>query len=266
MTLKVLDLFSGIGGFSLGLERTGGFKTVQFCEINEFSRKVLEKNWPDVPVHNDVRTIKPIPADIITGGFPCQDISVAGYVVKEREGIDGERSGLWSEFCRLIGDIRPRYAIVENVTELLNGPIGTGKWFGRILSDLAKIGFDAEWHYISASSIGAPQNRGRVWIIAYPCGTRMERLVSPKHIGVTGSWGWRGKEDLRLMSAGSRRADWPEPCVRRMDDGIPRGVDRYRLEALGNSIVPQIATIIGFAILESEGEKNGNHRIKTETE
>jgi len=248
--LKVLDLFSGIGGFSLGLERTGGFKTVAFCEIEEYPRRILAKHWPDVPIYNDVRTLEPLDADVITGGFPCQDISIAGSVVSKREGLDGERSGLWSEFRRLIRDIRPKYAIVENVTDLLAGPSGTGKWFGTILSDLAWIGYDAEWHYISASSIGAPQNRGRVWIIAYPSGSRVERLVKGKDTSFFGSWGWRGKEDLRLMRAGGVRDRWPEPLIRRMDDGIPRRVDR--IKGLGNAVVPQIPEIIGKAILEAE--------------
>ncbi|MCP4000455.1 MAG: DNA cytosine methyltransferase, partial [Gammaproteobacteria bacterium] len=122
MTLHVLDLFSGIGGFSLGLERTGGFKTVAFCEIEAYPRKVLAKHWPDVPQYTDVRELTGdrlrqdgITVDVITGGFPCQDISVAG----KGAGIEGERSGLWSEIARLTGEIRPRYVILENVSALL---------------------------------------------------------------------------------------------------------------------------------------------------
>ncbi len=125
--LRVLDLFSGIGGFSLGLERTGGFKTVAFCEIESFPRKVLAKHWPEVPIYEDVRQLTVerlatdgISVDVICGGFPCQDISVAG----KGAGLAGERSGLWSEFARLIGEIRPRYAIVENVAALLSRGLG----------------------------------------------------------------------------------------------------------------------------------------------
>ena len=110
--LRVLDLFSGIGGFSLGLDRTGGFETVAFCEIESFPRRVLAKHWPEVPCYDDVRTLTAarlaadgITVDAICGGFPCQDISNAGL----RAGIEGERSGLWSEYARLIGEIRPRY-------------------------------------------------------------------------------------------------------------------------------------------------------------
>ena len=167
--LKVLDLFSGIGGFSLGLERAG-FKTVAFCEIEKFPQKVLKKNWPDVPIYEDVKNVTRkrlvsdgIPRiDVVTGGFPCQDLSIAG----NQKGIEAERSGLWSELCRIIGDVRPRYAIVENVTALISGD--NGRWFGKVLGDLVEIGYDAEWHCISASQLGAHHHRDRVWIIAYP--------------------------------------------------------------------------------------------------
>jgi len=167
--MRVLDLFSGIGGFSLGLERAG-METVAFCEIEEYPRKVLAKHWPDVPIYEDVRDVSKqrLDADgigridVITGGFPCQDISVAG----KQAGIEGERSGLWGELARIIGDIRPRYAIVENVTALISGD--NGAWFGRVLGDLAEIGYDCEWHCIPASELGANHHRDRVWVICYP--------------------------------------------------------------------------------------------------
>ena len=249
--LKLLDLFSGIGGFSLGFERTGGFKTVAFCEIDPVCRRILKKHWPDVPAFEDIKNMEAVSADIITGGFPCQDISLAGHVVSQREGLDGKRSGLWSELCRLIGDIRPRYAIVENVTDLLTGPPQQpGRWFGRLLADLASIGYDAEWHYISASSVGAPQNRGRVWIIAYPSGSRVERLVKGKYLEKIGPWGWRGKEDLRFIEGLEGSDRWPIPLIRGVDDGISGRVDRIR--PLGNSIIPQIAQAIAQEILEVE--------------
>ncbi len=166
--LKVLDLFSGIGGFSLGLERTGGFETVAFCEIEKYPQQVLAKHWPGVPIYNDVMelTNERLKADgifpnVITGGFPCQDISVAG----KQKGIgEGTRSGLWSECARLVGEIRPRYAIFENVTALLSG--ADGKWFERVLWDISQIGgYVVEWHCIPASQLGAHHHRDRVWII-----------------------------------------------------------------------------------------------------
>ncbi len=166
--MKVLDLFSGIGGFALGLE-AAGFETAAFCEIDPYAQKVLKKNWPRVPIYDDVRRITAerlvsdgIGVDVITGGFPCQDISTAG----RQAGIDGERSGLWSECARLLGDIRPRYAIFENVTNLLTGD--GGDWFKRVLWDISSVGYDAEWHCIPASAIGAHHHRDRIWIVAYP--------------------------------------------------------------------------------------------------
>ncbi|MCK4843071.1 MAG: DNA (cytosine-5-)-methyltransferase [Methylococcales bacterium] len=178
--MKVLDLFSGIGGFSLGLERAG-METVAFCEIEEYPCKVLAKHWPNIPIYKDVRelTYDKLKSDgihridVITGGFPCQDLSVAG----KQKGIDAERSGLWSEIARLISEIQPRYAIVENVTALLSGD--SGRWFGRVLGDLAALGYDAEWHCISASELGAHHHRDRVWIIAYPKSKQNRWKVGP---------------------------------------------------------------------------------------
>jgi|TARA_R100000479_G_C6390530_1_gene204911 DNA (cytosine-5)-methyltransferase 1 len=166
--MRVLDLFSGIGGFSIGLEKSG-MTTAAFCEIDDYAKKVLKKNWSDVPIYDDVTKLSKevldndgISVDVICGGFPCQDLSVAG----KQKGIEGKRSGLWGEFARLIDEIRPKYAIVENVPNLLSGD--RGRWFGRVLGDLAQIGYDAEWHCISASELGARHHRDRVWIIATP--------------------------------------------------------------------------------------------------
>jgi DNA (cytosine-5)-methyltransferase 1 len=187
--LKVLDLFSGIGGFCLGLERTGGFKTVAFCEIEPYPRKVLAKHWPEVPCYHDIReltaerlTADGIGVDVICGGFPCQDISTAG----KGAGLAGERSGLWSEFARLIGELRPQYAIVENVSALLS------RGLADVLGDLATLGFDAEWHCIPASAVGAPHRRDRIWIVAHP-----RRLNS--------DW-WCGQ---RGGSQEARSCNWP---------------------------------------------------------
>ena len=163
--LNVLDLFSGIGGFSLGLERTGGFQTVAFCEIEPFCRSVINKHWPGVPVYDDVKTLDAarlaadgISVDVLCGGFPCQDISTAG----RGAGLSGERSGLWWEFYRLIQEIRPQYALIENVSALRS------RGLDEVLGALAAIGYDAEWHCIPASAVGAPHRRDRVWIVAHP--------------------------------------------------------------------------------------------------
>jgi DNA (cytosine-5)-methyltransferase 1 len=164
-SVKVLDLFSGIGGFSLGLERAG-METIAFCEFDEHAQKVLRKHWPDVPIHSDVRSLNGHDyrgtVDVVCGGFPCQDLSTAG----KRIGFDGERSSLYGEMLRVISECMPRYAIFENVTGLISGD--KGRWFAKFLYDLAEIGFDAEWHCITASDLGAHHHRDRVWIIAYP--------------------------------------------------------------------------------------------------
>lgn len=245
--LRVLDLFSGIGGFSLGLERTGGFETVAFCEIEEFPRRVLAKHWPEVPCYHDVRTLTAdvlrrdgISVDVITGGFPCQDLSIAG---KQKGMGEGTRSGLWSEIDRLIGELRPKFVIVENVTNLLAGPSRKpGGWFGRVLGDLAERGYDAEWDCIRASDVGARHRRNRVWIIAYPNGWRQQkpwRLINAIH-KKTGSF----READHVFNAFRRRS---LPYVCRSHDGIPGGVDE--LTGIGNAVVPQIPEMIGVEIL-----------------
>ena len=158
--MNVLDLFSGIGGFSLGLERAG-FKTVAFCEVDKKCQAVLKKHWPDVPMFDDVSNLKgkdiEEKIDVICGGFPCQDISLAG----KGAGLAGKRSGLWSEFHRLIEEIRPKYAIIENVSALRS------RGLDQVLREISEIGYDAEWHCITAASVGAPHRRDRIWIVAY---------------------------------------------------------------------------------------------------
>jgi DNA (cytosine-5)-methyltransferase 1 len=153
------ELFAGIGGFSLGLERAG-MKCKWQVEIEPYARAVLKKHWPEVPKHDDVRTFPPqgdYSVDLICGGFPCQDISLAG----KGAGLAGERSGLWYEFARIIGDIRPRYVVVENVAALAT------RGLDAVLGTLSTLGYDAEWHVIPASAVGAPHRRERVWIVAY---------------------------------------------------------------------------------------------------
>ena len=159
--MNVLDLFSGIGGFSLGLERAG-MKTVAFCEVDKKCQAVLRKHWPNVPIFDDVSTLRgkdiEEKIDVICGGFPCQDISLAG----KGAGLEGKRSGLWSEFKRLIEEIKPKYAIIENVSALRS------RGLDQVLREISEIGYDAEWHCITASSVGAPHRRDRIWIVAYP--------------------------------------------------------------------------------------------------
>ena len=163
------SLFAGIGGFDLGLERAG-MRCEWQVEIDPYARAVLAKHWPDVRRHEDVRTFPPPEGewgvDVICGGFPCQDISVAG----KGAGLAGARSGLWYEYARIIGELRPRYVIVENVAALLARGMGT------VLGDLSTLGYDAEWHVIPASAVGAPHRRERVWIVAHTHGRQVHRL------------------------------------------------------------------------------------------
>jgi DNA (cytosine-5)-methyltransferase 1 len=238
--MNVLDLFSGIGGFSLGLERAG-FKTVAFCEAGAFQRAVLRKHWPDVKIYEDIRNLSSqhltadgISVDAICGGFPCQDISLAGAGA----GIEGSRSGLWGDYARLVGELRPSYVIVENVSALL------GRGLGRVLGDLAAVGYDAEWHCIPACYVGAWHERDRVWIVAYPqsvnAGGAPRPILRQHHLSLELGRGfarWPGRSNL------------PKSRFRRDDDGLPRKLDRN--VALGNAVVPQIPEIIGRAIMNA---------------
>lgn len=236
--LRVLDLFSGIGGFSLGLERTGGFETVAFCEIEEFPRRVLAKHWPGVPCYHDVRELTAdtlrrdgIAVDVICGGFPCQDISNAG----KRAGMGGERSSLWLEYDRLVGEIRPCLVVVEN-----SGALNI-RGLDSVLGCLAARGYDAEWADIPAAFVGAPHWRSRQWIVAYPQRGEWRQEPYFRQVGRMG----------RVQQSVPWDIDWETALsiLRGLDDGLPRSVastDGYR-----NAVVPQIPELIGRAILES---------------
>lgn len=252
--MNVLDLFSGIGGFSLGLERAG-MRTVAFCEIEPYCRKVLAQHWSGVPIYEDVRTLTGarlaadgIAADLICGGFPCQDITSNGA----KAGIGGEQSGLWKEYARLICELRPRYVVVENVAALLS------RGLDAVLGDLAAIGYYAEWHCVPASAVGAPigrEGRDRVWIVAYADTGRCEETwLSRRHqrevVACTA-----GGDCLvtRLPSPASDHWE-SEPSVGRVADGVSDWVDR--IASLGNAVVPQIPEIIGRAIMAHEAAIN----------
>ena len=239
--MRIGSLFSGIGGLELGLERSiPGAHTVWQVEQNEYARAVLAKHWPETKRYEDVREVgahnlKSV--DLICGGFPCQDISVAG----KQAGIDGARSGLWSEYARIIGDLRPRYVAVENVSALLTGGMG------RVLGDLATLGYDAVWDCIPAASVGAPHRRDRVFLVAYSNSSTLyaeqvkgqECKTPPKLIRNGQAW----------KMARRKARPWPDqPSVCRVANGIPRRVDRLR--CLGNAVVPQVAEVVGRVIME----------------
>ena len=161
MELNVLDLFSGIGGFSVGLEATGKFKTIGFCEQDKFCHKVLHKHWSDVPIYEDIKKLDGanIKADVIVGGFPCQSFSIAG----KQKGKDDERY-LWDEMFRVIKEVQPRWVIGENVQNLIN--ISNGEILQGIHNDLESENYEVQTFNISASSQGAWHKRSRVWIVA----------------------------------------------------------------------------------------------------
>ena len=168
--MKHGSLFAGIGGFDLGFERAG-IETIWQVEIDEYCRKVLARHFPHAQRFSDIRECGAHnlpPVDVLSGGFPCQDISNAG----KRAGIDGERSGLWSEYARIIRELRPCYVVVENVAALL------GRGMERVLGDLAACGYDAEWQSIRARDVGAPHQRERIWIVAYPQSSRRRESAS----------------------------------------------------------------------------------------
>lgn len=242
--LQLLDLFSGIGGFSLGLERTGGFETVAFCEIEEYPRRVLKKHWPEVPCYDDIRDLAAsrlradgIIVDAISAGFPCQDISLAGAGA----GLRGERSGLWIEVDRLIGELEPRVVFLENVSELLARGIDT------VLGSLASLGYDAEWHCIPASYVGARTLRDRAWIVAH---SKCDSIQGGANIAAA----WEGKSRAQQLAGLVQPCAWPTLSDSRncgTGHGIPNGSHRNR--AIGNAVVPQIPELLGRAYLQSIG-------------
>jgi DNA (cytosine-5)-methyltransferase 1 len=237
--LRILDLFSGIGGFSLGLERTGGFETAAFCEIEPFPRRVLAKHWPGVPIYGDVATAdfrEVGPVGLVTAGFPCQDISLAG----KGAGLAGERSGLYWNILRTVRMVGRPKLLLENVAALLN------RGMGAVLGSMAEIGYDAEWHCIPASYVGAWHKRDRVWILAHPNEIGREGGTDRPILGQPDL----SREPLRGFAKWPGRPALPPSRFCSASDGIPHRVDA--IAAAGNSVVPQIPEMIGRAILEAE--------------
>ena len=236
--MNYLDLFSGIGGFALAAQRIWkeNLNILGFCEIEPYAQKVLNKNFPGVPVYKDIKELngnKFKDIDLITGGFPCQDISIAGY----GKGIEGNRSGLWSEMLRVISEIRPRFALIENVSAI------TFRGGTRVVSDLAEIGYDTEWQTISAAYVGALHRRNRMWFVSYPSDSRSEHS---KH-----GEGQTDPEQTEMVrqcqrglfgNKGEFREEIRSTEFVRKSNGIPHRMDR--IKGLGNAIVPQVAEII----------------------
>lgn len=263
MTEKKLtfgSLFAGVGGIDLGFERAG-MECKWQVEIDPAANLVLEKHWPDVGRFEDVCKVGAHnlePVDVIAGGFPCQDVSVAGA----RAGLDGKRSILWDEYARIIRELRPRWVLAENVRGLYTA--NDGRFFSKVLRDLAAIGYDAEWDCIPAAFFGAPQLRYRVYIVAYPqrdLGDRpghvyfysqnrsdVANCVKPPAEGT-----WNGIRIDRTRAA-TYLERFPQPLFYGVDHGVPDGLDKsaaaQRMKQMGNAVVPQAAEWLGRRIVE----------------
>ena len=264
MDLKLLDLFSGIGGFSYAAEKiVGGYKTTQFVEIDPYCQSVLRKNFPNIPIHDDIKTFsaKQGQFDVFTIGFPCQDLSVAG---KQRGMNDQTRSGLFYESIRLLREVRPRFALFENVRNLLSHE--KGETFQEVLFQIAKAGnYEIEWAVISAKDLGACHLRQRIWILAYSNGYGSSSTEGLRVNGKTDSSTQKRQNkiseserssessDSRIIQHTSKwrnseyrlSSDWrgyaSKPTLCRGDDGLSNRISRIR--SLGNSIVPQCAAV-----------------------
>lgn len=259
--MNELALFAGAGGGILG-GVLNGWRTVCGVEIDSYARGVLlarqrDGILPRFPIWDDVRTFDGTRwrgyIDVVSGGFPCQDISVAGG----GEGVGGKRSGLWSEFARIIGEVQPRYVFVEN------SPMLVRRGLGVVLGDLSEMGYDAEWGVIGADDIGAPHRRKRIWIVGYPCGEGLEGYAGnkvngdkpgcsdagvswweedPAELPDTGCEYEGSEEESERPSediAGYGRFGTIEPRLGRVVNGVAHRVDR--LKCIGNGQVPAVA-------------------------
>jgi DNA (cytosine-5)-methyltransferase 1 len=265
--MRVLSLFAGVGGFDLGLERAG-MRTVAFCEIDPFCRKVLAKNWPGVECFHDVTTADFAsvgPVDLVAAGFPCQDISLAG----DGAGLAGDRSGLFWHILRTVRLVGRPKLLLENVAALLD------RGLGSVLGALAQIGYDAEWHCIPASAVGAPHIRDRIWIYGdpndegQPDGPVNDEAPRLPEVGgahshahedggerqqpkVSHTQGWPRPLSGSLGPLLDGNRGWQaEPDLPRVANGLPN--QSHRIAALGNAVVPKIPELLGRAILQAEG-------------
>ncbi len=266
--IRVGSLFSGIGGMEIGLSKSiPNIRPMWFCEQDKFAQSILSKHWASVPIYDDVRNINKSNVesiDILTGGFPCQDISIQG----NKKGVNhGKKSGLWWEMLRIIGDLRPRIVIMENVANILRLG-GTD-----VVGSLAKIGYSVEWEIVSARQFGAPHLRKRWFGVAYPTdadraiigkrteipvematGRRIEHGVGFRCQGLSTFWNNKRPSDFKKIGF--------ESSICRMDDGISPELDKTeqrkfkkihneRLKTLGNAIVPACSEYVGRCIVQS---------------
>lgn len=267
--MQLVSLFSGIGGFEIAAEKIG-WRVLSSCEINPFGREVLSHYWPQAYHHDNVSTLDINLLNheltqrfgatwrsddiVLTGGFPCQDASIAKQDGAGQRALSGARTGLFYEMCRVISEIKPRFVVAENVANILktNG----GADFSRILTELSGMGYNAEWRVCRASEVGAPHHRARLYLVAYPADCRLqEGQTFFSHVYEASSQisGVFDGTTVQAIRGGGWRDKPPAVCV---DDGIPDRIFGYsqsqsrkhRIMAFGNAIVPQIAYQIFKAI------------------
>lgn len=245
------SLFSGIGGFDLGAERAG-LKNLWACEIDEFKQAVLRKHFPDTQIYSDVTTLNPPYVDVISGGFPCQDISHMQVKFKNNRygeyGIRGKRSGLWSEYARIIRSVRPKYILIEN------SPMLPVRGLEVVLCDLAAAGYNAEWQTLSAKAFGFPHLRKRCFIVAYSvqdrrfsctryfeCLEELLRCEAPKEITVPvpPTWDFPKGHDTYI----------------RENNGLLRKLYRRRIAACGDAVIPTITEYLFRALIDFDKQR-----------
>lgn len=242
------SLFSGIEGFGEGAERAGDIETIFHVEENSFCHDIIRK-LSNAPIFSDIRTFDGTPyrgkVNILSGGFPCQDISSAG----KKNGIVGQKSGLWSHFARIINEVSPDYVIIENVSRL------NSSGFEKVLFDLAKIGYDAEWEHLSAAAFGMPHLRERFFVIAYPYTSGWAKFLHSYPTTIFREIQQERKREIRQESATSIdpvlqfSESMGQPALFRVGDGVfKRSHLMPRLAALGNAVSPVIAEYLFHCI------------------
>lgn len=249
MTLTVGSLFSGIGGLDLGLEQAG-MKTIWQVEFDDWARGKLEENFPHTEKFKDVREVGKHnlrAVDLICGGFPCQDVSLAKQNGEGQQGLDGHRSGLWSEYVRIIRVLRPRYILIENVSALITNGLN------RVLLDLAECGYDAEWQVLRASDVERPTERQRLFIVAYSSSLgpfRVQVFQRERYQSVFEAHVWRHPAPVPFEAI--RRSYYPIPEHLRMDNGLSFELSEIEaaIKGYGNAVCPPVAKWIGERIIE----------------
>ncbi|MGV3695524.1 DNA cytosine methyltransferase [Flavobacterium sp.] len=256
--MRHISLFSGIGGFDLAAEWMG-WQNVAHCEFEEYKRQRLKIRFPNSISYGDIEntdfSVHRGDIDILTGGFPCQDASIAKQDGKGQQGLQGERTGLFFEFCRAIDESRPNYVVAENVANILK--TNKGEDFSRILTELSTMGYNAEWRVCRASEVGAPHHSARLYLVAYSSSIRLQKddtffkYIQEKTLPFT----WKPSGTSLQISTGGK---WVlcEPPLIRVDHGLSNKLAGQQIHGYGNAIVPEIAFRIFKAIQEYHDATN----------